>query len=317
LDDSKISSDNSTLTLGAALLGSPYEPTAEAVVANVTLQIGEVGTVQVLPTEASVLSTAQQEYNLSLTGDMVNGTIGDNGPPAVIDSPPKDLDEDGLYEDIRGDGELDILDVQGLFTNLDNGVIKNYTPLYNFQKTDSEINILDVQALFNELDGGNQPAPANFQVSIDSTNSPVTEGENLTVNVTIENTGDEDGTQSVTVEGDSLGEVSKDISVASGTSTVKMFSLATESGDAGTYTVTATSADDSDDNSVTVQQPTTFSVSIAGTNSPVVESDDLTVTATIENTGDEQGDQTVDLDAKALGTDSTQVTLAAGASRMR
>jgi hypothetical protein len=47
-------------------------------------------------------------------------TVGPGGGPmpTVTDNPPLDLDGDGLHEDIRGDGEQNILDVQGLFNEV-------------------------------------------------------------------------------------------------------------------------------------------------------------------------------------------------------
>ena len=50
--------------------------------------------------------------------------------------------------------------------------------------------------------------PADFDVTVDSTNSPVTEGETLTVDATVENTGDQQGTQDVTLTVDGTDRVS-------------------------------------------------------------------------------------------------------------
>ena len=54
-----------------------------------------------------------------------------------------------------------------------------------------------------------------------------------------------------------------------------------------------------------------FTVTIQDTNEPV-EGDTIDVTAEIENVGDAEATQTVELDAGDLGTDSTAVTLGAG-----
>jgi subtilisin family serine protease len=73
-------------------------------------------------------------------------------PPPLVDDPPRDLDGDGLYEDVRGDGDLSILDVQSLFNNLDSSDLQEYATLYSFSGDDpGEVTILDVQGLFNEL----------------------------------------------------------------------------------------------------------------------------------------------------------------------
>ena len=72
--------------------------------------------------------------------------------PPVGDAPPRDLDGDGLFEDVRGDGERTILDVQTLFTNLGSNVVQSNPAAFNFDGIGSdEVTILDVQALFDDL----------------------------------------------------------------------------------------------------------------------------------------------------------------------
>ena len=162
-----------------------------------------------------------------------------------------------------------------------------------------------------------EPGPPDFEVTIDSTNAPVTEGTDLTVTATVENTGDKQGTQTVDLSVGSLGTDSTQVTLAGGESTQETLSVGTASGDAGSYTATVSSDNDSANTGVTVDTPATpaeFTVSIASTNSAVTEGDTLTVDADIENIGDQQGTQTVDLSVGSLGTDSTQVTLAGGES---
>jgi len=110
------------------------------------------------------------EYAASLTvttaaGDSdtatetVTVTEAGEGPPAVVGTdPPRDLDGDGLYEDIDGDGELSIGDVQQFFQNRDADVVQNNAEFFNFSAADTaaasdtvtpeEVTIGDVQALF-------------------------------------------------------------------------------------------------------------------------------------------------------------------------
>jgi hypothetical protein len=162
--------------------------------------------------------------------------------------------------------------------------------------------------------------PATFAVSIDSTNSPVVQSETLSVTATIENTGDVQGTQTVELdvssESTTLGTDSASVTLDAGQTKDKTLAVSTGDGDAGSYTATVSSENSSADTPVTVQEPATFAVSIQSTNSPVVQSETLSVTATIENTGDVQGTQTVDLDVSSgsttLGTDSAEVTLSSG-----
>jgi hypothetical protein len=70
---------------------------------------------------------------------------------------PKDLDGDGLYEDVNGDGSFNILDVQVLYDDIQRKQLKvvGSPGLFNFKGSEGDrnnLNILDVQALFNELE---------------------------------------------------------------------------------------------------------------------------------------------------------------------
>lgn len=62
------------------------------------------------------------------------------------DGPPQDLDEDGLYEDITGDGSADVFDTQALFENLDSDIVQDNAGAFNFNEfsPDDEVTILDV-----------------------------------------------------------------------------------------------------------------------------------------------------------------------------
>jgi hypothetical protein len=75
------------------------------------------------------------------------------GPPALPGlAPPQDRDGDGLYEHVRGESEVTVLDVQTLFAYLDSDAIQQYASSYNFSGRDpTEVTVLDVQALFNSI----------------------------------------------------------------------------------------------------------------------------------------------------------------------
>jgi PKD repeat protein len=77
----------------------------------------------------------QVEFALDVTG---------NGDPA------QDLDGDGLYEDVDGNGEANIFDVQALFENQDAAPVQNNAELFNFDGQNG-IDIFDIQSLFEQL----------------------------------------------------------------------------------------------------------------------------------------------------------------------
>ena len=73
-------------------------------------------------------------------------------PPVAGENPPRDLDGDGLYRDVLGDGRLDIFDVQALFDNLDSAVVQENAAEFDFSGTGGSVTVFDVQALFEELE---------------------------------------------------------------------------------------------------------------------------------------------------------------------
>jgi PKD repeat protein len=91
----------------------------------------------------------QPNTNTLMATDTAQMTIG---PPAILENPPKDPNDDGLYEDVRGDGTVDIFDVQALFRNLDNPDVQNNSELFNFQGGNPDkVTIFDVQSLFRRI----------------------------------------------------------------------------------------------------------------------------------------------------------------------
>jgi PGF-CTERM protein len=95
-------------------------------------------------------------------------------------------------------------------------------------------------------------APAEFAVSIVSTNSPVQERETLNVTATVTNEGDVQGTETVDLSVNGTVVDSTSLTVAGGASRTIDLSWTPASGDAGSYTVTLASANDSASSAVTV-----------------------------------------------------------------
>jgi hypothetical protein len=65
-----------------------------------------------------------------------------------------DTNGDGKLDDVRGDGELNILDVQSLFNQLDNPLVQRYPGAFDFSSASAPdvVSELDVQGLFNQLE---------------------------------------------------------------------------------------------------------------------------------------------------------------------
>lgn len=136
---------------------------------------------------------------------------------------------------------------------------------------------------------------AFFAVDIDETNSPVTEGETLEAEVTIENTGDEEATQTLELT-DFDGNIvdTKDITLDGGESDSSItLTWNTDEGDTDTDEITVASDDDEDAEEVTIEEKAFFAVSIDDVDEEVTEGEGVTIEYTVENTGGSDGEQDI------------------------
>jgi len=108
--------------------------------------------------------------------------------------------------------------------------------------------------IINVHEAADQLLTEQFTVSIAGTNSPVTEGDPLSVDATIENVGGGGGTQTVTLDAGSLGQYSTTVTLSAGEQTTVDLVVPTSEGDAGTYTTLVSSEDDTVAATVTVEQ---------------------------------------------------------------
>jgi len=75
------------------------------------------------------------------TDDTIDTPIGD------FENPPTDPDGDGLYEDVNGDGDVNVGDAQAIFSNSDDPVVQNNVDAFDYNG-DGSVNVGDAQALF-------------------------------------------------------------------------------------------------------------------------------------------------------------------------
>jgi hypothetical protein len=69
------------------------------------------------------------------------------GPVAGFENAPTDPDGDGTYEDVNGDGSVNVGDAQALFANTDDTEIQDNPEAFDFND-DGSVNVGDAQALF-------------------------------------------------------------------------------------------------------------------------------------------------------------------------
>ncbi|WP_135305364.1 PKD domain-containing protein [Haloarcula amylovorans] len=113
-------------------------------VATITLSAESVGDTDISLSDTSVFDEQGSGYTVDSTS---GATLSVGLEPVVGDTPPANMDDDAVLEDINGNGEFNIVDVQALFYNLDNPVVQNNVEQFDFNG-DGEINVGDVQTAF-------------------------------------------------------------------------------------------------------------------------------------------------------------------------
>ena len=113
---------------------------------NSTDVVFEVNTSRVEPgAYTHTVSTADDEASGTITlSEAGPGDVTGDGEPA------SDLDGDGTYEDVNGDGSFTVSDVQALFANQNSDAVQNNPASLDFNG-DGSFTVSDVQALFARL----------------------------------------------------------------------------------------------------------------------------------------------------------------------
>ncbi|MFC5973466.1 malectin domain-containing carbohydrate-binding protein [Halomarina salina] len=142
----------------------PYEGNNFVDVTYYSVSLGSdgIGTVDVTVPDAD----DQQAYFMAIENDdgstsapsnvvvLEQGQPDDSGPGPIGEfaNAPADPDGDGLYEDVNGDGSVDVGDAQALFANNDDPVVQNNVDAFDFNG-DGSVDVGDAQALFASIGG--------------------------------------------------------------------------------------------------------------------------------------------------------------------
>ena len=143
LSEVQISSDGSSATVEVALLDT--EQNGSVTVATVIVSgeadgESEIGLdVSALGTESGGAYEITAETGAALTVSEL--VVGGSEQPA------QDPDNDGVYEDVNGDGTVDELDVQLLFAERNSAIVQNSPQAFDFNG-DGTFDILDIQSLY-------------------------------------------------------------------------------------------------------------------------------------------------------------------------
>lgn len=139
--------DNSSVTVSAAL--SDTTDTGRVSIASITVEAEDAGSSELSVYTRSLGTENGTSYNIT-TQNTASISVTTLRPVGEFRQPPTDPDGDNLYEDINGDGEANIVDVQALFGNLDDDTIQNNPEAFDYN-SDGQVDVVDVQRLFNEL----------------------------------------------------------------------------------------------------------------------------------------------------------------------
>ncbi|WP_247729227.1 PQQ-binding-like beta-propeller repeat protein [Halovivax limisalsi] len=181
-------------------------------------------------------------------------------------------------------------------------------------------------ATLTVTDGDGTTDSANVSVSVEVTTESVfaielgevpervDAGETVSADATIENIGNEAGSDTVTLlaNGTVVDEVQTGELAPNETESVSL-SWETTDDEAGDNTLTLATSDDDVQTTVTVTRPPTFEIPALESNSPVLTGETLLVNATIENGGTVAGNQSVALEIGDEVVDTRTISLDGGA----
>ncbi len=284
-----VSTDDETFE-GVLTVESSADPVASFEVSGLSPADGTVEQGETVTAEATVENTGDAEGSQSVTFSVVGTDISVSRTVTLA-----------AGESTTTSFDLDTTDVPA----------GEYT--HQVESEDSSVTgALTVQA---------PPEPAEFQLSaLDPTTASVTQGEELVVTVSVENTGEQEATQDVVLSVSELGDVaSESVTLAGGGSDSVSFTVDTTDVPTGEYTHTVSTDDGSTEGSLTVQEPpepAEFQLSaLDPTTASVTQGEELVVTVSVENTGEQEATQDVVLSVSELGdVASESVTLAGGGS---
>lgn len=106
-----------------------------------------IGTEGIIPKEYTY-GVIDPDRN-QLTGRV---TVEEPEAPVINGNRVTDPDDDGRYEDLNGNGRMDVADVQAFFANIDSSEVQQNSQLFDFNDS-GQVNVADVQALFDEVSG--------------------------------------------------------------------------------------------------------------------------------------------------------------------
>jgi hypothetical protein len=122
---------------------------ATTTIATLTVEGVTPGTTSVSLGDATVGDSQAQSYTVENVSG-ASAVVEDVGPVVVGGQPATDPNGDGEYEDINGDGTVDIVDVSAFFENRNSDTMEDNPESLDFNG-DGVVNIVDISKLFEEV----------------------------------------------------------------------------------------------------------------------------------------------------------------------
>ncbi|MFP4628386.1 MAG: S8 family serine peptidase [Halobacteriales archaeon] len=156
------------------------------------------------------------------------------------------------------------------------------------------------------------PTPADFDVTIDDAPSQVMWGDEVEVNATVENLGEAYETKDVTFAVNDSTIANESVTLGDYENESLTFTYDTVEDDVPEIDVNVSTEDDAAVETVAVDSPPEFDVSIDDTNAPVQGEETLEVNYSVENIGTLQGTQNITFNVSDAEEDTQELTLDGG-----
>jgi endoglucanase len=149
----KVADDGSSVILNAADLQQNIQDGAQDVeLATVTLKGQSQGETEIAVAVKTINNDDESAISVKTTGAMLSVTTGTGTDvePIVDDKIPTNIDDDPLYEDLNGNGDLDFNDTVLFINHMDKAVIRDHTSAYDFNGN-GRIDFADAVSIFQEV----------------------------------------------------------------------------------------------------------------------------------------------------------------------
>jgi hypothetical protein len=284
------------------------DQTYDVVVDGPTDGINAYNNVSIDVTDASVGTiTGFVEYATGQNGPLSTSEIQNNGSTLLLNAALLDATYPGASEITVASFNVTAVGSAGQSTAI------AFDQTANQQFVDENNTAYTVNAFGDATLTVEGASPTNFAVSNLTLGSPtVLDGTTGTVSATVTNTGGQ-GTQQVTLAVGTYSDT-QTVTLSGAQQQTVTFEIPTAGTtlEPGSYTPTVTTANDSASGSLTVQAPATFQIdTLAPANATVVDGETVNFSATVTNTGDVAGTQSVTLTVGGVVVDA-QTTLAGG-----